>query len=492
MMRGRQSGGPAAWTSRIVVGLAVLDTFLAVLATVPSTRSWPSAAAVAVLVVLPAALCASVLAWIAWRLSPLPDTAWFTAAAAMVGVQWPLLLLHREHELAAVGIVSSTVVLGLALLLIVWIANRADLRVPPVPVGIGLGLLLLLVPIGRARTAIGDEIAASSRLLDDAVGVTALMMIGALVAFAIVRQSSLPIPVIRLATAVLLWSWSAALATTDLVEHPVWAAVAVAGGLGAATLVIGAAADLVLLSMGDRAATVRALERELSTLRDQTRADIEQLHEVKGTIAGLASASALIQDERRLPADQRERLTEMLTAETARLHRMFDDRPPASASPTADLDDIIRPLVVSHRVQGEDVVWHAPPEPIHAPADPLAEVVNILLHNASEHAPGAPVWIYTRAADQGAARELVVVDLGPGISEAHREDVFRWGWRGHRSRGRGVGLAIAAGVLETTGGSLRLDPRRRRGTCFVIELPPDPRRAEDPDRLADNEALRSC
>jgi len=481
-------------TSRIVTVLACVATFATVLAAVPSTRTWPGATTVASLIILPAALGTAVFSWVAWRLSPLPSTAWLTAAATMIGVQWPLLVLDTDDEYDEIGTVSSTVVVGLAVLLLVRLAVRFRLRIAPVAVGVGLGLLLLLVPIGWDAAPWDDHVL-PERAASEAVGVILLLLIGALVAVAVVRASTLPIGVGRLAVAALLWTWCAALGVTHLVEHAGWAVVAVAFGLGAAVLLLTVGVDLLLLGMGDEIATVRNLERELQSLRDQTRTDVEHLHEVRGTIAGIASASALIKDEHRLQPHERERLAEMLTAETARLSRMFETPETGSVTPVADLDDVIRPLVLAHRVQGQDVVWHAPPGAITVPGDPVAEVVNILLHNAAEHAPGAPVWIYTRGAGEGT--ELVVVDLGPGIPASQHDDVFRWGWHGPRSRGRGIGLAIAADLVAGLGGRLRIDPGQRTGTCFVIELPGRPD-AEDEDpadlraRSSSMDALDSC
>lgn len=364
MGRRRQARAPGSPTSRGLTALAVLGAYLGVVATLPSALTWPTAATVASVMIVPAALGGSAFAWAAWRLT----------------------------------VTSST-----------------DRSGP---------------------------------------------------ASAIVR---LPLGVGRLAAAVLLWGASAGLAATDLTVHPGWALPTIVAGLAAATVVTGIGVDLLLLATREERETVLDLERQLSTLRDQTRADVEHLHEVKGTIAGLASASALISGERRLSALDRERLTQMLTAETARLHRMFAHDVAGDGPALAELGEIIRPLVVAHRVQGQDVVWHPPATRLVAPVDPLAEVVNILLHNASEHAAGAPVSIVARASE-GRIR-IVVSDLGPGIAEDQRRQVFGWGWRRPGSQGRGVGLAIAAEAMASIDGSLRLDPCQRGGATFVIDLP---------------------
>jgi two-component system sensor histidine kinase KdpD len=78
-------------------------------------------------------------------------------------------------------------------------------------------------------------------------------------------------------------------------------------------------------------------------------------------------------------------------------------------------------------------------------------------------------------ADQvGRSVTLRVVDRGPGIPTSERARIFEPFQRlGDRSSdaGAGLGLAIAKGFVELTGGRLELDDTPGGGCTFTITLP---------------------
>ncbi|WP_342591960.1 HAMP domain-containing sensor histidine kinase [Jiella sonneratiae] len=73
---------------------------------------------------------------------------------------------------------------------------------------------------------------------------------------------------------------------------------------------------------------------------------------------------------------------------------------------------------------------------------------------------------------------LFVEDTGPGLPEVARENLFK-AFRGSaRSGGTGLGLPIAAEIVEAHGGEIRLSERDEPGTRFEILLPPKTARRE--------------
>ena len=69
-----------------------------------------------------------------------------------------------------------------------------------------------------------------------------------------------------------------------------------------------------------------------------------------------------------------------------------------------------------------------------------------------------------------------VCDTGTGIApgEAARIfDRFRSGSQKANRRSYGLGLALARDVVNRHGGRLTLERTSPRGTCFLVELPPD-------------------
>ena len=102
-----------------------------------------------------------------------------------------------------------------------------------------------------------------------------------------------------------------------------------------------------------------------------------------------------------------------------------------------------------------------------------------LFANAAAHAPGAKVAVTGRITPDGAV-EVRIVDAGPGIEPHHVEAVFEWLRRmtaSERHAGPGAGLAICRHILETHGGTIRIDPDWTQGAAVVFTLP-----AADQDR----------
>jgi two-component system sensor histidine kinase KdpD len=99
-------------------------------------------------------------------------------------------------------------------------------------------------------------------------------------------------------------------------------------------------------------------------------------------------------------------------------------------------------------------------------------VANLVSNAVAWSPPDAPVRI--EAARIGSNVELRVVDRGPGIPVAERARLFEPFQRlGDRSNdaGAGLGLAIAKGFVELTGGHLELDDTPGGGCTFSVVIP---------------------
>jgi two-component system osmolarity sensor histidine kinase EnvZ len=119
---------------------------------------------------------------------------------------------------------------------------------------------------------------------------------------------------------------------------------------------------------------------------------------------------------------------------------------------------------VDCHVEGTLEAWLRP--------DAIRRAIENLIANARRYS--ANIWV--RAGRRGDAIEVTVDDDGPGIPEAHREDVFRPFYRLDESRnpdtgGTGLGLAIARDLVRGHGGDITLEDSPHGGLRARIRLP---------------------
>ncbi len=218
------------------------------------------------------------------------------------------------------------------------------------------------------------------------------------------------------------------------------------------------------------------------------RAEIASMvaHEVRGpvaTIRGLAGTTLAHYD--RLSDAERREFVDLIEQESRRLLSTVDqtslalkidagtvtlDRRPA------DLAEAVREGVARVDV-GEHPVTIGAERGLEIPIDRrlVAEIVRQLVDNAVKFSPSAaPIGVIVRPIVGGA--ELEVIDAGPGIPAAMRDQVFRKfpGWRptGYEERpGSGLGLFICRGLVAEHGGAISVEDGPEGGTMLRVRLP---------------------
>ena len=114
-------------------------------------------------------------------------------------------------------------------------------------------------------------------------------------------------------------------------------------------------------------------------------------------------------------------------------------------------------------------------DPVTVDVQRLGRVLNNLVVNALRHTPaGGSVSLVAELA--GSSVSVAVRDTGEGILPEDLPHVFDRFYRGDKSRNRasggaGLGLAIAKGIIEAHGGSIRVHSQRGQGTVFTFTLP---------------------
>ena len=451
----------------MLVVLLVAGPPLATFWLAPHAATLEQQADIVGLFIYPVMLSASLHIYFHWRLTDDVAAARLTVvlfATAVHGLSRVALRVEYSDVLVthAVQRVLVDVLFALVVLAVLTLRPRRDIALDPAGVGITLGLLF-----GALRFFAVSE----TRILDPGpVAITFLhlflFLLYVLVAAAVVELRPLAGWVrVRLAAAVLLLSTNHAITFSFLGEG--WrAGISIACDLAGAALLVGTSMALLRRSTRRRRLEIEDLHDRMDEAELDHRDDREKLHEIGATVAGIACASRLMSEPAQLPRHRRDQLEQMVGSEIARLERLMQHRGPATTD--VDLDEAIRPLVVAHHARGEEAHWSPTGLTAHGRIDDIAEVVHILLDNAARHAAGAPVSITGTQVDN--AIEVRVEDAGPGIPSEMEQRIFLHGEHGHDSTGQGIGLHVAARLMESMGGSVQLSPTTQ-GATFVLRMP---------------------
>lgn len=260
---------------------------------------------------------------------------------------------------------------------------------------------------------------------------------------------------------------------------------------------LGRSREVVVPRLPERRDEIGALARALSDMSIALRQRIDATeafaadvaHELKNPLASLRSAvDTLGQVEQ--PA-LRERLMEVIRDDVARLDRLITDiadasRLDAELSRTRfqrlDAGQLAAGLVAAYRTSGLPAgvaLDYSAPEAgaawVQGDGARLAQVLRNLIDNALSFSP-VPGQVLVAADTAPGTVRLSVADQGRGVPDANRGDVFRR-FYSERPQGEdfgrhsGLGLAIAAQIVEAHGGRISVTDRPGGGALFCVDLP---------------------
>src|SRR5699024_5926364 len=256
---------------------------------------------------------------------------------------------------------------------------------------------------------------------------------------------------------------------------------------------VGAAVNRMLDHVGD------ALDERYRATEQMRRFVADASHELRtpiATIRGWADLTRSYRDD--LPTEVTTSLSKIdagamrmssLVDDLLRLARLEAGRQPTTED-TVDASSLPLELVEDAHVVNPDhsIVLDLPPEALEArgAADQVRQAVSIVLTNACVHTPeGTRVHVEALAAHKPISGQMPadivairISDDGPGIPEEIRDRVFDRSVRGDAWRTRqtgvqggssGLGLAIAAGLVELMHGSITMSTSES-GTVFELRL----------------------
>jgi two-component system sensor kinase FixL len=235
-----------------------------------------------------------------------------------------------------------------------------------------------------------------------------------------------------------------------------------------------------------RQAQDRALQAERLAAIGQMMAGLT--HESRNALQRSKAFLELLADE---VADRPEALELIAGANRAQdyLHRLYEEvrgyaAPIIIESRPCNLLEILRETWASLSVnrQHRGIVLHeeiADADPcIHGDPFALGQVIRNILENAiAACAESGAIQVRLSDADldgQPAAR-LSIHDSGPGLNEEQRRRIFEPFYT-TKTRGTGLGMAIARRIVESHGGRISVGHSSASGAEVILELPRGPRR----------------
>lgn len=203
-------------------------------------------------------------------------------------------------------------------------------------------------------------------------------------------------------------------------------------------------------------------------------------HEINNPLANIAlRAQTLLKRED--DADKRKALEAMHRA-AMRAHEMISDlmlfaRPPEPQKRRIDLRDVAATVAEELAPRAAEIEVRltstAGEGPVSTEADPdqMAVAVRALVENSLD-ALGQGGEVAITATTDGGSACLAVVDNGPGVRDAIREQVFDPFFSGREAgRGLGFGLPKCWRIVTNHGGTVRLENRTGGGVAVTIALP---------------------
>jgi len=231
------------------------------------------------------------------------------------------------------------------------------------------------------------------------------------------------------------------------------------------------------LEDASHAEAARQSEVLKSALLDSLAHDIKTpLTSIKAAVTSLLGGAAGAESELLTIIDEEADRLNQLAAEVIEMARIEAGKLHLEKRAVAVADLIDGALSeLAPALKGRTVTVNVPERFPAAEADPefVQQVVKQFVENALKYSPeGSPLSV--SAALKGGKIVIGVTDRGPGIEENERARIFDKFFRGRRHRfetkGTGMGLAIAKGIVEAHGERIWVESEPGQGAVFYFSL----------------------
>ncbi len=206
-------------------------------------------------------------------------------------------------------------------------------------------------------------------------------------------------------------------------------------------------------------------------------------HEIKNPLAGICGAIDVLADD--YPEDdQRREVMRQIQVQVGRLNNTVNDllffgKPGQPVFTYCDINNLIKQtlmFVVQHPEakninQVEEFTRGLPP--VWVDQKQIQQVLlNVVVNALQAMVAGGVLTVITDKVERGGQDwvQIEICDTGPGISADELKKIFNPFYT-TKSQGTGLGLPICRQLMESNGGTLRVDSGRSSGACFILDLP---------------------
>ena len=260
----------------------------------------------------------------------------------------------------------------------------------------------------------------------------------------------------------------------------------------AQALTLSVAVFLLIAAVAGYYAAGKALVPIRSAFAAQQQFVADASHELRTPLSIFQASLEVVErlDGGKLTGDSRKILAD-LQDETRRMARLVGDLLTLARADSGALEMLrdnvdVRPVAeqavraVSSLAAGKDIavtLTAADPVTLYADKDRLAQLLVILLDNAIKFTPpGGRVSLAIQPDGGRQAVKITVADTGLGMTTDEVQHIFKRFYRADKVRtredgGAGLGLSIAAWIVEVHGGTIAATSEKGRGSVFTVCLP---------------------
>lgn len=216
-------------------------------------------------------------------------------------------------------------------------------------------------------------------------------------------------------------------------------------------------------------------------------------HEIKNPLTPVTlSAERIRRHAQRNTTESRgiiQRCADIILSSAESVRRLVDQfgslaEFPAAMPRSVDLNSVVRNAVhqFEDRLDGIRIEQRFADDipPVMADPEALKRAIANLIDNAAEAMHDSLLKLLTLETcltETGNMAEIVIADTGSGLTENMRERLFL-PYFSTKQRGTGLGLTIAAKIVQDHGGTIRAEQNPPKGARFVLNLPLAPTQAQ--------------